>query len=261
MIKPITPQFLQERISSTSPWNRPVEFKNESFIEKSLKQIDAKRSKIEKAVLKYGGVPFLLFLALGFIFQSEVFLMLGGFFFVFLLIGFLIANNLTNSTSLISGLQGENNVRAILRRTLSSDYSIFYNYPTPYGDIDALFIGPCGVYVLEIKNHNGYVTINGDNWERFKVGRAGTIYKAEIGSPSLQVKRNAIYVRDLLRKNGLNIWVQAVVVLTNPDVKVKIVKPPENVIITGLKGLKVIVNNNVKQLSAEVVERAKKVMV
>lgn len=241
--------------------NSPTEFKGESFMEKSLKQMEEQKEKAEKAILKYGGVSFLFFSTLGLALQSEGLIILSGIIFVFVVLGLIAANSFVDTTTYVSGLQGENNVRAVLREILSSEYSIFYNYPTPHGDIDVLVVGPKGVYALEVKNHNGYITINGDNWERVKVGRGGTVYKAEIGSPSLQAKKNATYIRDLLKKHGIDTWVQAQVVLTNPDVKVKMVKKPENVTVTGLDGLKETVNTGVSTLNSETVEKIKNVLI
>ena len=102
--------------------------------------------------------------------------------------------------------------------------------PGNRGDIDHIIIGPNGIFVIEAKNYSGRISCLGDKWRRQKIGRKGTPYDIEIGSPSNQVKRNAKMLKDLLIKNKKEIfkrysphpWVHGIVVFTNPACELKI---------------------------------------
>lgn len=230
-------------------------------MEKSLKEKDEKRTK----TFISGAVFSLLLFLSSLVFKDSDLFTLSVFIFISTLIIVIFIGYSGNSAILISGIQGEEKVRAQLRKILSSDYFVFYNYPSPHGDIDALVVGPTGVYVLEVKNINGHITVDGDNWDRIKIGRGGTAYKPKIGSPSLQAKRNATFVRDLLRENGINLRVQAIVVLANPEAKVNIVNMPEHVIVTDLNELGKIITEETaptgkKNISAPKVKKIKEIL-
>ncbi|MDW7998242.1 MAG: nuclease-related domain-containing protein, partial [Thermodesulfovibrio sp.] len=201
--------------------NHPYEVQHESFPAKVIKQAEEQKEELTKNVLQYGGVLWIVFSVLGIIFQSAFLLCLGGLIFVGILI-FLIGGAYDSQVSTFkAGLIGESTLKSALRNILSSDYTVYYNYPTPYGDIDALVVGPTGVYVLEVKHHNGYIKATENGWKRVKVGRGGTVYAAPIGNPETQAKRNALYVKELLKQNGIATWVKHAVVLTNPSVKLQ----------------------------------------
>lgn len=109
------------------------------------------------------------------------------------------------------GRQGEQDVIDVLSRTLNDDYSIINGVCLGGGgDIDHIVLGPTGVFVVETKNWSGKINVNGEQWQR-----PG---KKTAGSPSMQAKRNAQKVKQLLNKlpNLRDVWVEGIVVLTNP---------------------------------------------
>ena len=65
-------------------------------------------------------------------------------------------------------------VQKFLKDNLTEDYRVFNNILTGYGDIDAVVVGPTGVYAIEIKsnsgtvskNENGYLTVIDGNSPR-----------------------------------------------------------------------------------------------
>lgn len=71
-----------------------------------------------------------------------------------------------NSTSLkfIQGLKGESHVGLEIQKTLSDDYTIYRNaiIRREYGDIDFILIGPTGIFILEVKSHNGLIKLEGN---------------------------------------------------------------------------------------------------
>lgn len=232
----------------------PLEYQTTFYSEKKTKDF-RKNKDIILAILS---IIFWVFLFLWIITNNIVVIAISVVIFIvtYILFGTFI-NNTSQSATFKAGFKGEIALKNALRMALSNEYTVFYNISTPYGDIDALVIGPTGVFAIEAKNHNGYITIDGDNWSRVKVGRGGTVYGADIGSPSLQAKRNANYVRNLLKNEGLDVWVQAVVVLTNPEVKVRVVKAPESVVVIGLEELKKVIMNGKDLLNHRALEKVR----
>ena len=121
------------------------------------------------------------------------------------------------------GWQGEKSVAKLLSKTLSNDY---YLINAVYlhdggGDIDHIVLGPNGVFVLETKNWSGKMTCSGDDWQR--------LGKRNMGSPSRQVKRNAVKIKRIIDSSptlsSLGIWVEGIVVFTNNHASLSINNP------------------------------------
>jgi hypothetical protein len=113
-----------------------------------------------------------------------------------------------------AGWAGEKQVAKLLSSRLSDDYFLINDLylHNGGGDIDHVVLGPSGVFVLETKNWSGDITCNGDEWQRAGKGN----FK---GSPSLQVKRNAAKIKNLIDSSqafrSLGVWVEGIVVFTN----------------------------------------------
>lgn len=204
----------------------PQEIKFESYCERVIKQKEREREKLNNTIAKVSGIFTVFAICLAIVFQSATLFILGGIAFMVLLSSLTGSYYDTGVSIFKAGLVGESRLRQRLREVLSEDYTVFYNYVTPYGDIDALVVGPSGVFVIEAKNHNGYVEVEENQWRRIKVGRGGTAYKADIGNPEYQAKKNALYIRDFLKQKGINVWVRYAVVMTNPEVKLKVRNNP-----------------------------------
>jgi len=130
------------------------------------------------------------------------------------------------------GAEGEETVIGVLQN-LDSSFKVVNDVVLP-GDrqnIDHIVVGPVGTFVLETKNYNGNIRCYEDDWTRRKVGRRGTVYDAGIGNPSKQAKRNAIILRNWLRSKNIDVgYVDAVVVFTNVDLKLRVIKPTVKVV-------------------------------
>ena len=80
--------------------------------------------------------------------------------------------------------------------------------------------------MIETKNHNGFITCNGDLWTQRKVGQLGTPYLGNIGCPSKQVKRYAILIRNLIRERlGIDLYINCTIVFANDDAVLHINNP------------------------------------
>lgn len=130
------------------------------------------------------------------------------------------------------GADGEEAVIRVLQN-LDSSYKIINDIVLP-GDkqnIDHVVVGPAGVFVIETKNYNGNIRCYEDEWSRKKVGRRGTVYDAGMGNPSKQAKRNAVVLKNWFASENLDVgYISAVVVFTNDDCELKLIKPTVKVV-------------------------------
>ena len=183
--------------------------------------------------------------------QSIVFFVLGVlsffgvaihlFFFVLAIIFFIIGIYQWNKTSTWDiGAEGEESVIRVLQN-LDSSFKVVNDVVIP-GDrqnIDHIVVGSAGIFVIETKNYNGNIRCYKDDWTRKKVGRRGTVYSAYVGNPSKQAKRNAIILRNWLQSENIDVgYIVAVVVFTNEDVKLNLIRPTVRVVrINNLLGV------------------------
>lgn len=118
-----------------------------------------------------------------------------------------------------AGIRGETRVKTILRGQLGPDYAVFYNIPTGNGDIDCVVVGPTGVFALEIKEHRGQIFYTkASGWSQIKVGRGGTPYRGGLRNPSSQLLAGIRWLKGALREAGVDVWVDGIIVFTNPAV-------------------------------------------
>lgn len=82
-------------------------------------------------------------------------------------------------------------------------------------DTDCILLGPGGLFVFEVKHYNGYTVCMDGRWRRRKVGRRGTVYRGRIGSPSGQLTRNVVSLKEWIERTGKAPWIQAYVIFTN----------------------------------------------
>jgi len=125
------------------------------------------------------------------------------------------------------GAEGEETVARHLS-LLGDSYRVIHDVvlPNMRGNIDHIVLGPNGVFVIETKNNNGFISCNGDLWTQRKVGQLGTPYLGNIGCPSKQAKRYAVFLKDFIRnKLSMNVYVNCVVVFTNKEAMLRIYNP------------------------------------
>ncbi len=122
---------------------------------------------------------------------------------------------------------------------LSDNYYLINDIMLPerHGNIDHIFLYPNGIFVIETKNYEGEIICNGDEWHRHYEGELWKPSRNyDIGSPSKQVKGNAVKLKQLIEsqknifRNPLKIWVEGIVVFTNPNVNLKLNEPTVTVL-------------------------------
>jgi len=124
------------------------------------------------------------------------------------------------------GIRGEKDVTKTLRELDDSYYLLddVVLYPKA-GNIDHIVLSPNGIFVIETKNYKGKISCYGDEWKR-DYDRVSY----PISSISKQAKRNAVTLKKFIEENdrsGLfrSMWVNALVVFTNPEMELKSYKP------------------------------------
>ena len=93
-----------------------------------------------------------------------------------------------------------------------------------------------GIFIIETKSHKGYILCEGDYWIQQKLGRRGTVYEPYIGSPSKQIKRNAIVLRAFFKEKYpklCHVWIDCIVVFTNKTTTIELKEPTVTVLKTG----------------------------
>jgi len=109
-------------------------------------------------------------------------------------------------------------------RGLSDDYYLINDVMLPgsYGNIDHIILGPNGIFVIESKHFEGHIRCEADKWYQYKENWSWPI-EHEIRSPSKQVKRNAVKLKQFIQRTLKKpIWVEGIVVFTNPNVELQL---------------------------------------
>lgn len=133
---------------------------------------------------------------------------------------FVAATRGPSYTAYRCGIRGEQVLRAHLRSSgLGDGCTAYYNIPLNgngrVSDIDCILVGPFGLFVFEVKHHNGLILYRNGVWARIKMGRRGSLYQSPIGDPSGQLHRNVRKLKELLGQTG-GMWLHGAVVFTNP---------------------------------------------
>ncbi len=154
------------------------------------------------------------------------------------------------------GVSGEDIFKRRLRNILSDDYIALFNLPLPRGgDIDCFVVGPTGAYLLDVKHHKGYILYCNGEWSQVKVGRRGKVYDGDhIKDPSSQVRRGIFEVKKLLREKGINLWIEGVVVFTNPGVRVFTEDIDDGVSVITIDELEKVFQEGKRRIRPEAVE-------
>lgn len=121
------------------------------------------------------------------------------------------------------GWEGEKEVEEMMRNILDGHWTLFRNVRLPgnKGDLDAILVGPPGVWVLEVKAFNGDYQNIGEHWMR----REGRRWKYLRPSPSTQAKQYALQLHRFLKGRGIQQWVEPVVVWAGREGTLKIENP------------------------------------
>lgn len=124
---------------------------------------------------------------------------------------------------LAAGVRGEQLVADELGRDLGDDWVLLRGYQNRRGEIDHLLLGPRGLVAIEVKNINGTVHCDGDEWRVDKYDNYGNLVEQyAIGdrssrqrSPSEQLNEPADELEQFLQSRGEDVGVLRVVLLVH----------------------------------------------
>ena len=125
------------------------------------------------------------------------------------------------------GAKGEN-LGLLQALNLPEGYHVFTNVTISYQnysqETDLIIVGMKGVYIVEVKNHNGKIVGDAESpeWVQHKVGRGGGRYSKKMNNPVKQVKGQVYKLSKFLKEQGINVWVEGIILFTNSDVIVEV---------------------------------------
>ena len=120
------------------------------------------------------------------------------------------------------GQLGEEQAVEHLRAHFDGAWTLYRNVVLPGrkgGDLDAVLVGPNGVWVLEIKNYSGSYRNRRNRWE-WLTSKGWTRIRTD---PSAQANRNAQTLRHFFEADHINQYVHAAVVWVQSDSLVEVV--------------------------------------
>lgn len=123
------------------------------------------------------------------------------------------------------GRIGEELTARVIQQALNKNWSVFLNLMLPEkksADMDAVLVGPPGIWLLEIKNMDGQFRNTGEQWEFL----SGTKWKITKRNPTKQARKNAARLASFLKAGGIKKnSVTPVVVWVNIEKKPNIEQP------------------------------------
>ncbi|MGF7535443.1 nuclease-related domain-containing protein [Bacillus mexicanus] len=127
----------------------------------------------------------------------------------------------------LNGLSGEKRALGLVKN-LPPDYTVFSNVTLLYehqeSETDLIVVGKKGVFLIEVKNHNGVITGKSEDkrWVQFKETKLGGKYANPFYNPTKQVKTHVYRLSGILKEVGYQYWIQGIVYFVNPSVKVDV---------------------------------------
>ncbi|MFO7968053.1 MAG: nuclease-related domain-containing protein [Archaeoglobaceae archaeon] len=172
---------------------------------------------------------------------------------ILIVIGFFISST---AETWELGAAGEEEVIKKLDK-LGEQYKVFNDLVLPgeTSNTDHAVVSKKGIQVMETKNLDGKIRCEGDSWERVKTGKRGKEYQGNIGSPSKQVKRNAMKLKEYLNGKcpevfeNRKVFFEGIVVFTNPEAELDLSSP--TVKVTRPEELKGIIEKDKKDVFTE----------
>ncbi len=122
------------------------------------------------------------------------------------------------------GQEGEDSAVQLIVQALDGNWHLFRNISIPgrnKGDLDLVLVGPPGIWALEVKNLRGEYRNIGETWER----KNGKNWKAAGGNPSRQANNSAYRLKNFLKADHVNTFVNSAVIWANSESPLTIENP------------------------------------
>lgn len=120
------------------------------------------------------------------------------------------------------GAEGEKRFEGELK-WLSDDWTMFRGYSNQRGEVDAVLVGPDGIWTIEVKNWKASLRIDGDRWERRDAfsGASKRCTDRKGRTPGRQVGDIAESLAARLRRVGHRAPVRTAVVVLNDHARIE----------------------------------------
>ena len=157
------------------------------------------------------------------VFRREIFLLLC----LTAALGFLAWKLAGRAAVLQSGLAGEEAAAKALAG-LPASYTVLCNVPVQVGgrrtELDAVAVGPGGVFIVEVKNHAGSIIGEADapQWRQTRAGKGGRPINKMMANPLVQNRRQVELTRRLLEGEGVRCPVTGCVYFANSYITVHV---------------------------------------
>lgn len=144
------------------------------------------------------------------------------------------SENKTEREITAAGKQGEERTAHLLN-SLPDNYKLIRNAVISYegreSEIDNIVVGNTGVFIIETKNHRGY--ISGDchemYWAQHKIDNYGECHSKNFYNPTKQVATHIYRLKGIFRQNKIRVFINGAVYFSNPEIKVDIENPRDDI--------------------------------
>lgn len=122
-----------------------------------------------------------------------------------------------------AGNRGEAIFNYLIYNFLRSDdillNNISLNVDGKITEIDNLIINKNGIFIVEIKNYNGrlYGNVDDYEWIKEKVSPGGNVFTKKVKNPIKQTKRQIYILSQFLKKNNIRIWINGYIYFINQN--------------------------------------------
>ena len=113
-----------------------------------------------------------------------------------------------------AGRRGEAVAAKVISRVLRDGDRLFTNLSIVAegrpAEFDSIVVNRFGVFIIEVKNYNGYIEGGEDDfeWRKYKTTAAGNTYESSVKNPIKQVKRQVYLLAKYLDHYGVKVWVE-----------------------------------------------------
>ena len=112
-----------------------------------------------------------------------------------------------------AGNRGEAYFNNMLKSILRNDDVLIKNVCLQVNgkeaEIDSLIINNNGIFIVEVKNYNGrlYGDIDDFEWTKEKVSPGGNVFYKQVKNPIKQIKRQTYILSQFLKENNIRVWI------------------------------------------------------
>ena len=126
-----------------------------------------------------------------------------------------------------AGRHGEAVAVKAIKSVLRDGDRLFTNVEITFEDkpteLDNVIVNSFGVFIIEVKNYNGKLVGNEDDyeWLKYKTTDAGNTYERAVKNPIKQVKRQVYILAKYLDYYGSRVWIEGYALLIHGNSPVK----------------------------------------